>query len=151
MSPHAYLSLLMRRLFLLLQASFILWLVQCGAEKSEWLKQSGPAGCDIDVMDAADPTSVATFKRDYDGKAPVLIRGAAAAWPAHARWSKSYLAERFGDFKFSAKKPSDDPECAPPGSLGESEAVTMATFLAQMQSERGQSDQCKAPPRTCTP
>ena len=53
-----------------------------------------PNGCDVDVADAI---SLRDFEAEYRGKKPLLLRGAAAHWPALEKWTRAYLLEHFGD------------------------------------------------------
>jgi hypothetical protein len=66
----------------------------CAATAAGWnpVAPSAGFGCDIDVREASS-LSAATFQTDYvEKKRPVLIRGAAAAWPAQQRWTRAYLS-----------------------------------------------------------
>jgi hypothetical protein len=66
----------------------------CEATAAGWTPvapSAGVFGCDIDVREAGE-LSLAAFAAEYAGKRPVLIRGAAAAWPAQRRWTRPFLA-----------------------------------------------------------
>eukprot|EP00927_Polykrikos_kofoidii_P047477 TRINITY_DN41650_c0_g1_i1.p1 TRINITY_DN41650_c0_g1~~TRINITY_DN41650_c0_g1_i1.p1 ORF type:complete len:461 (-),score=50.09 TRINITY_DN41650_c0_g1_i1:89-1471(-) len=49
--------------------------------------------CDVEV---ASGLSEAKFKRDYQGRRPVLIRRGAADWSARDTWNESRFVERYG-------------------------------------------------------
>ena len=51
-------------------------------------------GCDVDAVESI---SLRDFEAEYRGKKPLLLRGAAAHWPALEKWTRAYLLEHFGD------------------------------------------------------
>lgn len=63
-----------------------------------------PLRCDIAVRDAAN-FSVAEFLSEFHGRKPVLIRGAAALWPAQSRWTRPFLSDAMRDVKVLPKVP----------------------------------------------
>ena len=98
------------------------------------------AGCEFAVLDVGDLTPE-TFQRDYEGKFPILIRGATSTWPAHRLWSQEYLSQKFGQFQFSIEKPGE-PACGPP----EQEiSMTLKDFLQQKQRRCHPNDKVVAP------
>ena len=52
-----------------------------------------PNGCDVDAIAAI---SLRDFEAEYRGKKPLLLRGAAAHWPALEKWTRTYLLEQIG-------------------------------------------------------
>ena len=61
---------------------------------ADLLRGLPPNGCDVD---AAAAISLRDFEAEYRGKKPLLLRGAAAHWPALEKWTRPYLLENFGD------------------------------------------------------
>ena len=61
---------------------------------ADLLRGLPPNGCDVD---AAAAISLRDFEAEYRGKKPLLLRGAAAHWPALEKWTRAYLLEHFGD------------------------------------------------------
>ena len=61
---------------------------------ADLLRGLPPSGCDVD---AAAAISLRDFEAEYRGKKPLLLRGAAAHWPALEKWTRPYLLEHFGD------------------------------------------------------
>ena len=61
---------------------------------ADLLRGLPPSGCDVD---AAAAISLRDFEAEYRGKKPLLLRGAAAHWPALNKWTRPYLLEHFGD------------------------------------------------------
>ena len=68
------------------------WRGDTGA--ADLLRGLPPNGCDVD---AAAAISLRDFEAEYRGKKPLLLRGAAAHWPALNKWTRPYLLEHFGD------------------------------------------------------
>ena len=68
------------------------WRGDAGA--ADLLRGLPPNGCDVD---AAAAISLRDFEAEYRGKKPLLLRGAAAHWPALEKWTRPYLLEHFGD------------------------------------------------------
>ena len=61
---------------------------------ADLLRGLPPNGCDVDAVESI---SLRDFEAEYRGKKPLLLRGAAAHWPALEKWTRPYLLEHFGD------------------------------------------------------
>ena len=70
--------------------------------------RQGPTRLPIPVM---QPFDAAEFARDYRAAGrPVLLKGAAAEWPATRTWSPALFAERFGDVSITPSVDLPDTE-----------------------------------------
>eukprot|EP01047_Picozoa_sp_COSAG01_P074723 COSAG01_NODE_12574_length_1717_cov_1.755871_1_plen_183_part_00 len=69
-------------------------------------------GCDFDVLDDMPPQT--EFDARYWNKRPVLIRNGTKAWPARAKWSKSYVQRMLSREDFGMQWFSTSDEWVPP-------------------------------------
>lgn len=85
---------------------------------------------------SADPAEFVAYER---GDVPVVIRGALAAWPALARWSPDYLAERVGDveirFKLSASGTHPDLHAATLAEMFATGSSSLRSFLTAIAGD----------------
>ena len=78
--------------------------------KAEWTAdatRSAAATCAFASRDAAT-FSVEEFRREFEGKHPLIIRGATLGWPAHETWTKARLLDvtKKANTTFNVKAPS---------------------------------------------